>query len=112
MTLSSSESPNEPSETAPLTEDDRHRLLSSERRRVLLDVLADRSTPVGLEALARAIGEEEMGTDAVDPETTERIAITLHHNHIPKLAEAGVVDYDARSTYVAAFRDRFSSRSP
>lgn len=105
MTLSSSESSAERSETAELTERDGHRILSAERRRILLAVLADRSTPIGLEALAAAVGEEEEGADGVKPETVERIAITLHHNHLPKLAELGIVDYDTTSNYVASFRD-------
>lgn len=28
-------------------------------------------------------------------ESVERVAVSLHHNHLPKLAEFGVVDYDS-----------------
>lgn len=109
MTLSSSESPGEPPETTGITEAERHWILSSERRRTLLEILGGRSAPVGLEVLAEAIGEEELGVDALEPETIERIAITLHHNHLPKLDDAGVVEYDTTSNHVSSFQDRLSS---
>lgn len=108
MTLSSSESPGEASDTAAITEADRHWILTSERRRTLLEVLEDRSAPVGVEALAAAIGEAELGVEALEPETVERIAITLHHNHLPKLDDAGVVEYDTTSNHVSFFQDRLS----
>lgn len=102
--MSSSDTSNEQSGTARLPESERNRLLASERRRVLLDVIEDRSIPVDVETLAAAVGEVEFGDGDLPPEQIERISITLHHNHLPRLAEAGVLDYDATSNHVASIR--------
>ncbi|HKJ58395.1 MAG TPA: hypothetical protein VKA37_04135, partial [Halobacteriales archaeon] len=99
-----SDSSDGPPETATFTDSDRIRLLASNRRRVLLDVVEDRSTPVALETLAAAVGEAESGAGELERETVDRIAITLHHNHLPRLADAGVLDYDPASNHVAAVR--------
>lgn len=80
--------------TTHLSEDERNRLLASERRRVTLDVLADRTAPVSLRDLAAAVAAHEADV-RTDDEAVERVAITLHHVHLPKLAALGVVDYDA-----------------
>ena len=104
MTQSPSDSPDGPQETTTLIESDHVRLLASYRRRVLLDVVVDRSMPVGLETLAAAVGEAESGAGELERETVDRIAITLHHNHLPRLADAGVLDYDPASNHVAAVR--------
>lgn len=102
--MSSSDTSNEQSENVRLTGSERSRLLASERRRVLLDVIEDRSIPVGVEALAADVGEAEFGESDLPPERTERISITLHHNHLPRLAQAGVLDYDATANHVVAVR--------
>jgi hypothetical protein len=39
---------------------------------------------------------DALASDASDEER-ERLAINLHHRHLPKLDEAGIVDYDPRS---------------
>ncbi|NIB98365.1 hypothetical protein [Halobacterium sp. R2-5] len=80
--------------TDDLTDTERHRLLQSERRRVAVDVLAERSAPVELSALATAIAAREDGRDPGDEAAVERIELTLHHSHLPKLASFDVVDYD------------------
>jgi len=79
-----------PTDVAELGADERHRLLSNDRRRVALDALADRETPTGVEevaaAVARRTGDDRRG-----------ILIALHHVHLPALADAGVLDYDAEA---------------
>lgn len=90
-----------PTEAAELTEDDRHRLLAAERRRIALDVLAERTVPVDLETLAAAVAARE--TDDPDEPTgdaVERVAVTLHHAHLPRMADYGVIDYDRESGQV------------
>lgn len=82
---------------ADLTETDRHRLLAAERRRLVLTVLAERPPSVELEELTTEIAAREPGVDATDEETVERVALTLHHTHLPTLAEMGVVDYDLQT---------------
>lgn len=107
-----SESPSDRSNgfpgTRPLTESDAHRLLSSARRRILLDVLEDRQPPIDLDALAAAVAERELGAESSEAVPAGQVAISLHHVHLPKLDEVGVVDYAAASNQVEAFRDRLS----
>lgn len=82
---------------ATLTESERYRVLEAERRRLVLAILAEQMTSVGLLELATEIVAREAGNDTTDEEAIERVAITLHHTHLPILDEKGVVDYDLRS---------------
>ena len=70
---------------------DRHRLLASARRRLALEILAERTTPLDLEELAAKIAAREDGADEATP---ERVAVSLHHVHLPMMAALGVVEYD------------------
>lgn len=78
--------------TTHLPESERHRVLASERRRLILDVLAERSTPVDLADLAAAVATRE--SDGETDGDVDRVALTLHHVHLPKMAAHGVVGYD------------------
>lgn len=78
---------------ADLTETERHALLRDERRRLALDVLAERPATVGLSAVAEAVTARQEGCDASDAETVHRTAVELHHVHLPKMSELGVLDY-------------------
>lgn len=61
-------------------------------RQVALDVLTEHPyETVSLDRLARAISERSSEDVPDDP---ERVRITLHHVHLPKLADAKVVTYD------------------
>lgn len=77
-----------------LGESERHELLASGRRRILLDIFDGRSTAVELDELAAGVAAREAEADATDEETVERIRTALHHVHLPKMDDAGVVDYD------------------
>lgn len=83
-----------------LTQSDHHELLGSRRRRVALDALAGRTTPIGLAELAREVAEREDGTDETDEEAVERVMVTLHHHHLPKMGELDVLSYDPESNRV------------
>ncbi|UPW00800.1 hypothetical protein M0R88_01540 [Halorussus gelatinilyticus] len=72
-------------------------VLASERRRRVLYALHRRSGPVALSDLAEAVAASE------DAEI-ERVAASLHHVHLPKLATANVVEYD-RETKSVRLRD-------
>lgn len=98
-------------------------LLRDSRRRELLAVLSDRDAPITLTELATAVArreresehDEERGTghEDVPSKTAESVAATLHHHHLPKLADDDVVAYDAEAKTVtdanveplAPFRD-------
>jgi hypothetical protein len=88
-----------------LSESDRHRLLSNERRRQTLDALADRATPIDLDELAEAVAARERKSGDFEDEAIERVTIALHHNHLPTIGEVGVIDYDADSNRVVRRSD-------
>lgn len=78
---------------ANLTETECHALLRDERRRLVLDVLAERQDAVGLSEVAEAVATRQDGCDATDGETVHRIEVDLHHAHLPKMEELGALDY-------------------
>ena len=86
---------------------DAYRLLSAQRRRLAIATLESRDVPVPLEDLATEITRRE-AADGLSPETTERVAVDLHHCHLPMLADAGVVDYDSAAGRVVAFRSELA----
>lgn len=77
-----------------LTSSERHELLEADRRRYVLAVLSDRREPLDLTDLAVAVAQREPGVAEDDPDDVQALATTLHHIHLPKLAEAGIVDYE------------------
>lgn len=63
-------------------------------RRAVLRHLDSEEGQVALADLAERVADG----DARDP---DRLAAALHHNHLPKLAECGLVEYDSRENRVA-----------
>jgi hypothetical protein len=102
--MSTSSSPDERTETAELTTDERHRLLSNGRRRAVLAVLSDRSTPVELADLAAAVADRETDAEAADEALVDRVKVSLHHVHLPRMDSLGVVEYEPRTCCVKTYR--------
>lgn len=71
-------------------------LANHDRRRVLGYLMDDSDGTATVEELVDHVAEKraERTDDALD---TDQIETRLHHVHIPKLADAGVVEYDHRS---------------
>lgn len=86
--------------TDDLTESERHRLLEVDRRRYALAALSEHEGPVDLDDLAADVAAREEGVDEDDPSVLDTMATALHHIHLPKLSDAGVVDYDPRANRV------------
>lgn len=63
-------------------------VLSNANRRFVLAHLAQRGTPPTLDPLAAALAEWS------DDLSHEDARIALHHVHLPKLEDAGLVEYD------------------
>ena len=78
-------------------------LLAERRRRFVLYCLAEagENRVLTLDDVVDQVTEWERewnadrGSDS--PDRRERVRIDLHHDHIPRLADAGLVDYDART---------------
>ena len=97
MIQNTTELANEYPHIRKLSESQRHSLLAADRRRVILDVLAERTTPIGLEDLAAAVAARQSDSEAPAKKTVARTSISLHHNHLPKMDDLGVIEYRADS---------------
>ena len=73
-------------------------LLSNARRRYLLYYLVTMDSPVAeIDAAVNAVATYEASHPNTDtPPTQENIEIDLQHRHLPKLANAGIIDFDPR----------------
>lgn len=78
--------------------EDRLYLLSSPARRAVLAVLADHASPMTLGDIAAEMAAT--GADASADADYRDLEVVLHHNHLPRLAEAGLVEYDASANSV------------
>ncbi|WP_435177722.1 DUF7344 domain-containing protein [Halorussus sp. AFM4] len=81
---------------ATLTTDQAFELLADGRRRRAVAALRETDGATTLGDLAEATAARVDGVDraAVPTDRRERVAASLHHCHLPKLADAGVVEYD------------------
>ena len=70
--------------------------LTHPRRRLILYYLHDRSGPVEADELARQVLAWETNTAVgnITDNDCERVVTGLYHNHLPKLADAGLIEYD------------------
>lgn len=95
-------------ETNDLNPDVVWRLLSDPQRRYVLERLhsTERTT---LEALAREIeamdGVGQPGDGKRTPTSRRRIEIALAHDHLPRLADCGVIAYDPSTLEVVLTAD-------
>jgi len=85
------------SETERIDPADHQRILAHERRRVVLSVLEEKGTPIDLEELTESVIELELET-----ETKRRVMLTLHHRHLPMMAERDVIEYDPETRQIRA----------
>ncbi|ELZ05633.1 hypothetical protein C482_01936 [Natrialba chahannaoensis JCM 10990] len=87
--------------------------LACESRRHLLGVLYEHAPdPLSLSACATRVVSRKADTPraAVSDAAVEQLRLSLHHVHLPKLADAGLVDHDTENQTVAradhsAYRD-------
>lgn len=80
--------------------------VSNERRRYVLYSLDERDTDVAIDSLVDRIASVEAGaSERVLDEHRERIATALHHAHLPRLADIGLIEYD-QTTKTVAFGER------
>lgn len=75
--------------------------LSDRRCRLALRAVAGRDPPIPLREVAAAVASRESGADAA---TTHEVAIELHHVHLPRLSDGGVLEYDSDRNAVTGVR--------
>ena len=74
-------------------------LLAVPRRRYLLYALLKQGGLATIDRLARQIAACECAStgETIDDDLEKRVEIALVHNHLPRLADVGLVEYDRRS---------------
>lgn len=77
-------------------------LLSSPRRRMVLYYLREHGGSSTVTELAEEIAslEYDVPADELSRQQRKRVYVSLYQTHVPKLAEAGVIDYDEESSEV------------
>jgi DNA-binding transcriptional ArsR family regulator len=77
--------------------DDVFAALSNPRRRYLVYTLLEESDEKTLAELAARIAawEDDVSPGEVSEEGQKRVQVSLYHGHVPKLADLGVLSYDA-----------------
>ncbi len=78
-------------------------LLASQRRRLLLSVMATYGQELTLPDAAEEVAVREAGQN-VRELSAERIAtvyISLYHDHLPRLVDAGLLEYDQERDLVS-----------
>ncbi|WP_231188349.1 hypothetical protein [Haladaptatus sp. DYF46] len=68
-----------------------YKLLADHRRRVLLHCLRDTEASLSISALVTELTQRD---DREPSERDVKAEIAVHHIHLPKLADAGVIEYD------------------
>lgn len=70
--------------------------LAEPRRRQVLAVTGERNGPTAVDELARSIAriEHERGPGEPPASSVASVAATLHHVHLPALADADLLAYD------------------
>lgn len=86
-----------------LSQDVVFELLSSPRRRYILYYLRQSREPVELTTLAEQVAawENETDVDNITEQERKRVYVSLYQTHIPRLDEAGVIEYDKDSGMVS-----------
>ena len=87
-------------------------LLATERRRHALYCLREADDPILLLELADRVAEREADAPG---DGRERVAVSLEQVHLPKLDDAGIIDFDGHGRLVAhrgdPLVDRFLDRA-
>ena len=81
------------SEETTLSVEERYTLLADPHRQRVIECLDRSSDELGIETLADRIADR---TDDRD-----RILLSLHHNHLPRLDDHGIIEYDHETKTVS-----------
>ena len=67
------------------------------RRKVLRHLMENGDGAITIDELVAGIEDDVSPPTGATGDVEERLLIELHHTHLPKLAEAGMIDFDERS---------------
>ncbi|RLM54034.1 hypothetical protein DVK02_11445 [Halobellus sp. Atlit-31R] len=89
-----------------LSQDAAFDLLSNARRRFVLRRLQSHRDGIELSDLAEELAakENDLSPDELSAQQRKRTYVSLYQTHIPKLSEAGVVEYDSETGMVSPTR--------
>lgn len=85
----------DPTTAEVLSEDTVFSLLSAGRRRAVLRTLEAADGELPLATLTREVAMAEGVAPDADPGQFKTVYVSLYQTHVPALADAGVVEYDA-----------------
>ncbi|MDG5776931.1 hypothetical protein VB773_13075 [Haloarculaceae archaeon H-GB2-1] len=82
--------------TPTLERDQIFHLLQNQRRRLVLRYLQDESGEVKMRDVAEQVAawEHDTTVQALTSEERQRVYIPLYQNHLPKLADEGIIEYN------------------
>lgn len=87
--------------TAYLTEDDYYALLAAEERRLVLEILTYQGeSTMSLMEIASEIAKRKQNSDPHDQEDITAVAVGLHHVHLRKMGNLGVIHYDSKAKVI------------
>lgn len=84
---------NQTEQPTPISTDTVFDVLAHEHRRIALNHLTQTEEPVPVDALVDTVTDETNHLEDAES-TRERIAVIFHHSHLPKMANAGFIEYD------------------
>ncbi|WP_313694805.1 DUF7344 domain-containing protein [Halorarum halobium] len=70
-----------------------HDVLSNERRRMLLSVLAEDERSYTMNELSERIAERESGVEPAPRDVRQSVYVSLQQTHVPRLVDLGIVEY-------------------
>lgn len=103
-----------PIDIPELTPDAVFDVLRNPRRQLALAYLRQQDRPVTLTELARRVTAGEVGVSPSEVETdrVDRVRASLHHTHLPKLANLGLVEYLDDDRHTVSATERMETLEP
>lgn len=83
-----------------LGQDEAYELLSNARRRFVISYLRSQDGRVPLNELSQSLAawENDIPVDELGDQQIKRIYVSLYQTHLPKLEEAGLIEYDRENS--------------
>lgn len=84
-----------------ISTDELFELLANERRRIVVAYLLGRDGPVAVEEVVdHVVAEIESSVGRAERDPRVSVGVSLHHVHLPKLDDAGAIEYDPQRQLV------------